>query len=162
MLRIIDIGKTALPNTYPVVKTGNFEPGMIAQELEDGTFGPSNGLNPCGIIDDIRIPRRICALDKFGNESMVTEDVDTTFSGKITVWNADGTYQTNMFDDKAEYHKDDALYCNSSSVLTTLKPSIIHPKIGYVVSVRDSYSMKILTFKWIEQDISNLAWSVSK
>lgn len=56
MLRIIHTGN-ALPISYPVDPTAEFEPGMIAQLNllgNDILTGVSDGTAPIGIIDDIR------------------------------------------------------------------------------------------------------------
>jgi len=56
MLRLVQVGN-ALPFSYPVDPTSEFEPGMVAQLSLMGNnivCGVSDGTAPIGIIDDVR------------------------------------------------------------------------------------------------------------
>jgi hypothetical protein len=148
MLRIRDINDHTKFFKLPTSKVGNFVPGMIAQRfIKDGKefCCTSNGLAPCGIIDDIRI-QSVPFMD-------INEYIDTTFGyNEIYVWNCNGIYTLDTFEKNVDYPENAPLYCSSNSLLTTKRESDLFPQVGRVIKKEE----KSLTLNWFEQPLRYL------
>lgn len=86
MLKIIWIG-SALPASFPVDITAEFEPGMIAQLKvlgNDSVVGVSDGTAPLGIIDDVRTTSFTKAqIDEIVEIEVPRSDVELNDNGQL-------------------------------------------------------------------------------
>lgn len=142
MLRLIQPGK-ALPTSYIVHCTNQFEPGQIGTIIGrtikgEDICGLCRGYRPIGIIDDI----------KNGTD-------DSTFSSqRITIWNEAIILETNMFEHNVSYNIGDSLGVSSKGLLSPRLKDIAVS--GIVAKMLAWYSNPLnsrcfLRFEWIPQ-----------
>lgn len=136
MLRLVNAGKVT-PTNYVIDPTcPDFEPGQIAEIYFYGNTKlcrPYCGGAIVGIIDDIK---------RGANNS-------TLGSGRITIWNHHGMYETDQYDSMCGYLRGMNLFVDvqSSKLTTHMKNAQFYPVIAAVIDPPTATN-PLLRFEW--------------
>lgn len=130
MLRLLD-ARNKLPTSFIVDPNAEFQPGQIAALKWDTNNAVvvcvSDGLNPIGIIDDIKN----------------AEDDSTIGSGRVTIWSSRMVISTDQFESQGFYANKTPLFISKNGKFTSIKPSNYSPQVGQVIQLESPTQLKL-------------------
>jgi len=121
--------------------------GIVLNEV-NGVITVSSGTplnfdaNADGTLDSVRV-----IVDYTFRLANIPGDDTTAGSGRMTIWNDRGIFETNQYDISQRYVVNATLFVNENGLLTTKQPSASHPGVALVTGP-PSGIVRTLEFMW--------------